>query len=87
MAKSDLRARPIFHHTRQSIEAHLTVVFAALAIGRRIEKQTGTSIKHFVKTMRPLRNGVITIRRKEYTAQPQITKEAQALIDKLAPGH
>jgi transposase len=34
MSKSDLRARPIFHHTRQSIEAHLTIVFAALAISR-----------------------------------------------------
>ena len=29
MAKSDLAARPIFHRTRDSIEAHLTVVFAA----------------------------------------------------------
>jgi len=29
MAKSDLRARPIFHHQRDAIEAHLTVVFAA----------------------------------------------------------
>ncbi|WP_345119426.1 IS1634 family transposase, partial [Ornithinibacter aureus] len=28
MSKSDLRARPIFHHTRDAIEAHLTIVFA-----------------------------------------------------------
>ena len=27
MSKSDLRARPIFHHTRESIEAHLTRLF------------------------------------------------------------
>jgi transposase len=32
MAKTDLRARPVFHHQRDSIEAHLTIVFAALAI-------------------------------------------------------
>ena len=32
MTKSDLRARPVFHHQRESIEAHLTIVFAALAI-------------------------------------------------------
>jgi hypothetical protein len=31
MSKSDLAARPIYHHTRESIEAHLTIVFAALA--------------------------------------------------------
>jgi hypothetical protein len=31
VAKSDLQARPIYHRTRDSIEAHLTIVFAALA--------------------------------------------------------
>jgi hypothetical protein len=31
ISKSDLRARPIYHHKRDSIEAHLTIVFAALA--------------------------------------------------------
>ena len=34
MSKSDLRARPIFHHTRDAIEAHLTIVFAALGVAR-----------------------------------------------------
>ncbi len=34
MSKTDLRARPIFHHKKDSIEAHLTVVFAALAVTR-----------------------------------------------------
>ena len=26
MSKTDLRARPMFHHTRDAIEAHLTIV-------------------------------------------------------------
>ncbi|GAB93755.1 putative transposase [Gordonia rhizosphera NBRC 16068] len=30
MSKHDLAARPIYHRTRESIEAHLTIVFAAL---------------------------------------------------------
>ena len=34
MSKTDLRARPIYHHKRDSIEAHLTIVFAALAVSR-----------------------------------------------------
>ncbi len=34
MTKSDLAARPIFHRIRDSIEAHLTIVFAALAVSR-----------------------------------------------------
>jgi hypothetical protein len=32
MSKHDLRARPIYHRKRDSIEAHLTIVFAALAV-------------------------------------------------------
>jgi hypothetical protein len=32
MTKSHLAARPVFHRLRDSIDAHLTVVFAALAI-------------------------------------------------------
>jgi transposase len=55
MSKSDLRARPIYHHKRESIEAHLTIVFAALAIGRLIEERTGWSIKKFVRTTRRYR--------------------------------
>jgi hypothetical protein len=42
----------IFHHTRESIEAHLTIVFAALAVSRWIENTTGWSIKRFVTTAR-----------------------------------
>ena len=34
MSKHDLAARPIYHHKRESIDAHLSVVFAALAVGR-----------------------------------------------------
>jgi hypothetical protein len=55
MAKSDLQARPIYHRTRDSIEAHLTIVFAALAVSRWIETATGWSIRRFVKTARRYR--------------------------------
>jgi transposase len=55
MAKSDLQARPIYHRTRDSIEAHLTIVFAALAVSRWIEHQTGWSIRKFIKTARRYR--------------------------------
>ena len=52
---SYLQARPIYHRTRDSIEAHLTFVFAALAVSRWIENQTGWSIRKFVKTARRYR--------------------------------
>jgi hypothetical protein len=46
---------PIYHHQRDSIEAYLTVVFAALAISRWIEAQTNRSIRKFVRTARRCR--------------------------------
>jgi hypothetical protein len=55
MSKHDLQARPIYHRQRESIEAHLTIVFAALAVSRWLEDQTGWSIKKFVKTARRYR--------------------------------
>ena len=32
MSQHDLQARPVYRHKRDSIEAHLTIVFAALAV-------------------------------------------------------
>jgi transposase len=55
MSKHDLQARPIYHHQRDSIEAHLTIVFAALALSRWIEDRTGWSIRKFVRTTRRYR--------------------------------
>ncbi len=55
MSKHDLQARPIYHRKRDSIEAHLTIVFAALAVSRWIEDATGWSIKKFVRTARRYR--------------------------------
>jgi hypothetical protein len=37
-------------YLRDSIEAHPTIVLAALAVSRWIEAQTGLSIRKFVKT-------------------------------------
>ena len=45
ISKSDLKARPIFHTARKRIEAHLTIVFASLAIIHLVEKITGKSVQ------------------------------------------
>lgn len=87
MSKSDLKARPIFHHKRDSIEAHLTVVFAALAIGKTIERRTGMSIKRFVKNMRPVRSGIVNINGVDYLAEAEIPPQIRPLIRKLYSGH
>jgi transposase len=41
MTKSDLAARPVFHSLEDSIQAHLTIVFAALAVSREAKHALG----------------------------------------------
>jgi hypothetical protein len=80
MSKHDLQARPIYHHKRDSIEAHLTIVFAALAVSRWIENATGWSIRKFVRTARRYRT--IEIQAGEHTitaADPLPTDLRQAI--------
>lgn len=45
ITKSDLEARPVFHHKRESIEAHIGIVFVSLCLAKSIELKTGYSIK------------------------------------------
>ncbi len=87
MAKSDLKARPIYHRKRDAIEAHLTIVLAALAISRNIEYQTGISIKKFVKLIRPLRSAIVTINSEEVFTDPELSPEIRLVLNNLASGH
>ena len=59
MSKSDLKARPVFHALRNKIEAHLTIVFAALAIIRYVEILTNRSIAHLIKILDRVKEVVI----------------------------
>jgi len=89
MAKSDLQARPVYHRTRDSIEAHLTIVFAALAVSHWIETTTGWSIRKFVRTARRYRT--ITIQAGPHTITaadplPDDLQQALAKISNARPG-
>lgn len=83
MSKTDLRARPVFHHTKDAIDAHLTIVFAALAIARYLQTRTGITIKALVKLLRPLRQVTISNGGHKLIAEPQIPKTAQEILTKL----
>ena len=83
MAKSDLQARPIYHRTRDSIEAHLTIVFAALAVGRWIEGQTGWSIRKFVKTARRYRTIQIQAGTHTITAADPLPADLRQAIEAI----
>jgi hypothetical protein len=83
MARSDLAARPIYHRTRDSIEAHLTIVFAALAISHWIEHATTWSIKKFVKTMRRYRTSEIQAGDHVITAADPLSADAHTALDAI----
>jgi hypothetical protein len=83
MAKSDLQARPIYHHKRDSIEAHLTIVFAALALSRWIERQTGWSIRKFVKTARRYRTIQIQAGDHVITAADPLPDDLRTALTKI----
>ncbi|WP_041254102.1 IS1634 family transposase [Frankia sp. EAN1pec] len=87
MSKSDLAARPIYHHTRESIEAHLTVVFAALAVSRWIENTTGWSVRKFVKTARRYRTVTIQAGEHTITAADPVPDDLRAALDAVHGTH
>lgn len=83
MSKTDLAARPMFHRTRDAIEAHLTIVFTALALAHCIQERSGLSIAKVVKQLRPLRSATITINGATQTFPPEITEPHRQLLHDL----
>lgn len=86
MAKSDLRARPMFHHEKDSIQAHLTIVFCALAISRHLQNRTGYSIKKIIRALRPLRDVMIQVQGQQITATTPPEGDAAEILTALNPG-
>ncbi len=83
MSKTDLRARPMFHHTKDAIEAHLTIVFAALAVSREVQNRTGLAIRNLIRQLRPLRSATIAINGTEQTFPPAIPTDKQAVLNAI----
>ncbi|WP_405055942.1 IS1634 family transposase [Kribbella sp. NBC_01505] len=83
MSKTDLRARPMFHHTKDAIEAHLTIVFTALAVSREIQNRTGLAIRNVIRQLRPLRSATIAINATEQTIPPAIPTDKQTILDSM----
>ena len=74
ITKSDLEARPIFLKLNETIKAHITIIFASLAISRILEIQTGESIHRILQT---------TSRIFTHTVENKKTKQTTTLETKL----
>ena len=83
MSKHDLQARPVYHHLRDSIEAHLTIVFAALAVSRWNEQQTGWPIRKFIKTARRYRTFEIQAGQHTVTAADPLPADLRTALDRI----
>jgi len=83
MSKTDLAARPMFARTRDAIEAHLTIVFTALAVSRTVQNRTSLSIRRVLRTLRPLRSATIEINGTIHTFPPALGPAETAIINTL----
>jgi transposase len=83
MSKHDLKARPVYSRTRESIDAHLAVVFAALAVSHWIEQRTGWTIKRFVQALRRYRQVTINTGTQQITAEHPIPDEIRTILAKI----
>ena len=83
MSKTDLRARPMFARTRDAIEAHLTIVFTALALSREIQDRAGMSIRRVLRTLRPLRSATVEINGVTTTIPPALSPTETEILNAL----
>jgi hypothetical protein len=80
----------MFHRTREAIEAHLTIVFTALAVAHCIQGRTGLAIANVIKQLRPLRSATLVINCTTQTFPPEIPAPQRKILASLGipePGH
>ena len=90
MSKHDLRARPVFHHTRDATWAHLTVVMASLAVARYIQDTIGINSKRVIRALKPLQDVTINLNGHHLAAAPRLTDAANDILTALStppPAH
>lgn len=83
MAKTDLQARPIFHRTEDAIQAHLTIVLAALAMSKHIYLTCQITTPKLVATLSQYRHALVETGKHRYEIPPQLTPEIEEKINQL----
>lgn len=82
LAKSDLEIRPIYHFKRQTIEVHILICFAALAVCKYLEIKTGDSTRQIVKILKSITDVKIknTLTGEEITMRSEISANIKQIL-------
>lgn len=85
MTKSDLKARPIFHHVEESIRSHLLICFLALIMSRYMELKTGLSLQSIIDLLRSMGEAIVkdTASGQEFTVPSVTLPDADRLLRRL----
>lgn len=86
MSKSDLVARPMYHHKEASIKAHLAICFMALAVGKYLELKTGLSLRRVIDLLKQIQDArIINMNTKEeILIRAAIPEKVKDLFGKLS---
>ena len=83
MKKSDLKARPIYHRTEDSINAHITIVTAALAVAHEMVEYSGMSLKKLVRTLRRYRSFELEVNGQTIHATVPLPDNIHTLVNNI----
>ena len=85
ITKSDLSARPIFHHKGEAIKAHILICFTSLALAKYLELKTGISIKHFIDLLKQITDAQMKdkLTQQIFPLRSPISNETKSLLTKL----
>lgn len=85
MTKSDLAARPVFHHTQSAVRAHLVICFVALVLARAIELASKHSLRRALDALWKVTDGELldTTSGEVFTLREEIPQETKDLLAAL----
>jgi transposase len=89
MSKTDLKTRPIFHHTHDAIRAHVLLCFMALMMGRFLEIKTGLSLRRIRDVLWSVHEAHIddALTGKRFTLQSNLEEYQASGLEKVLKLH
>lgn len=85
MAKSDLKIRPVFHHSEDAIRAHVLLCIIALVVQKHLEQITGLSLQRIRDALLSVTEATLTdsVTGRTFKKQSALSENARCIIEKL----